>query len=124
MEVAKNKVCFRCSVFLQCKVRTVIHRVLCWVSPRQTPGLMICWDVSQDSAFSCTHSYLYYSKRIQSRISKEKRHMGQSLQETSLMHLRVLSHRTLLQVGTTRVKCPLGKLMRELTQHCKVTILQ
>lgn len=124
MEVAKNKVCYRCAVFLQCKVRTVINRVLCWVSPRQTPGLMICWDVSQHSAFSCTHSYLYYGNRIQSTTSKEKRHMGQSLQEASLQLLRVLSHRTLPQAGTTHVKCPLGKLMRELTQHSKVTILQ
>lgn len=38
-------------------MRRVKKRVLCWESPKQTPGFMICWDGSQDSAYS--HSYGY-----------------------------------------------------------------
>ena len=47
---------------------------------------------THNSGCSHTHRYGYYSKRKQSKISKEKSHVGQRLEETKHEFLGVLTH--------------------------------
>lgn len=46
---------------------------VCRVSPRLTPGLMICWDDSQDSACSHIQGYDLLQRKGTKQMSKGKR---------------------------------------------------
>lgn len=77
-----------CSLFLQCPL-ILIYIAHCsksklsfsafQITPsvlgstRPTSASMIDQEDSQDSAYSCTHSQIYYSKRRQRKSSKRKR---------------------------------------------------
>lgn len=50
----------------------LVLEILCQKSPRSLPGSVISQEGSQDSVYTILKSKIYYSKRIQSKISKGK----------------------------------------------------
>lgn len=90
-------------------------------STKSPPGLMIHQKDSQDSVVKLI-IMIYYSKRMKSTISKGKRHMECSLEETRCELPKVLSQWICTgcvyfpqqQVVTILVQCLPGKLIRNL----------
>ena len=66
-------------------------KALCQGSLRPPSGLVIFYGDSEHSAYVLLMSMIYYSEKIQNKISKEKRHMGQSPEKTRCKIPRVFS---------------------------------
>lgn len=67
----------------------------------KTPDLMTCWEDSQISAYSCTHSYIYYSEEYKAKSTWKSLHKvepGGNQAQASTSPLPVESYRTHLKL--------------------------
>lgn len=59
----------------------IVYQFWGW-SPEPRPGSVVYWQNSQDSALILLTAVMYYSKRLQSKVSRGKRLMRPSLEES------------------------------------------